>query len=73
MLLWQISIVISDIANSCRELLSSTTLPDDLPATLKQLLQVCLMMIGNVQFDMTFNILDFDTCICSFSKWVWLH
>ena len=34
--------VIHDIATSCRELLSSTTLPDDLPTTLKQLLQVCV-------------------------------
>ena len=32
--------VIHDIATSCRELLSSATLPDDLPTTLKQLLQV---------------------------------
>ena len=37
--------VMHDIATSCRELLSSTTLPDDLPTALKQLLQVCVCMV----------------------------
>ena len=37
--------VIHDVATSCRELLSSTTPPDDLPTALKQLLQVCVCMV----------------------------